>query len=135
MPATVPAGMRLELSRAKIVPGQEREAEAWMRTLNDRHDEGRETLGRERVPLQAAFFNREADDTLWLYYLSLSPVDAPVFDAEASEIDRLHAEYGGKVKKRGWEELQPMFFLVPEHIEEHLIRFGETGEAPDGWGD
>ncbi|SDL14681.1 DUF6176 family protein [Tessaracoccus oleiagri] len=129
MPASVPEGLRLELGRAKIVPGMEREAEAWMRMLNERIDEGVATLAKERAPLQAAFFNREADGSLWIYYLSLVPEDGPAFDPEASDIDRAHAEYGGRVKMPGWEELQPKLLLVPDHIRDAMVRWSRGGGA------
>lgn len=52
MPASVPVGMRLELSRARIVDGKDGEFEDWMDMLNSRPDELQEGLPAERVVLR-----------------------------------------------------------------------------------
>lgn len=36
MPASVPDGLRLELSRARVLPGREAELGEWMQMLHDR---------------------------------------------------------------------------------------------------
>lgn len=127
MPSSVPDGLHLELSRAQIKPGKEAEAHEWMAELNRREAECVATLGRERTPFQAAFFHRESDGSLWLYYLTLIGNEAPEFDAEASDIDKTHADYGLRVKIPGWEELQPMLMLTPKHIRRQFERFGRHG--------
>ena len=127
MPASVPAGTRLELSRAKIIPGQEAEAEAWMRMLNDRLDEAVATLPAERAPLQASFLHREADGSLWLYHLSFVSEERPDYEPHMTDIDRAHASFGARVKMPGWEELRPVLMLTPDHIRDALVRWAETG--------
>jgi hypothetical protein len=129
MPATVPQGLRLELGRAKIVPGQEAEAEVWMQMLNDRRDECVATLSRERAPLQAIFFNTESDGSRWMYYLTLVPEDGPEFDPEGSDIDVAHADYGARVKMPGWEELEPKLLLLPDHIRDAMLQWSQDGSA------
>lgn len=129
MPTSVPDGMRLELSRSKIVPGQEDEAASWMNMLNERYDECVETLGAERAAFEATFFNREADGSLWIYHLALVGAVGRGLDPDSSDVDRDHADYGMRVKMRGWEELRPMFMLTPDHIRESLQAWGRTGTA------
>jgi hypothetical protein len=48
MSASVPAGLRLELSRAKLLDGKEAEFDEWMQMLNDRFDECLTTLPADR---------------------------------------------------------------------------------------
>lgn len=128
MPASVPPGMRLELSRAKVVPGRESEAEDWMRMLNDRHDEAVATLPAERAPFQASFLHREFDGSLWIYHLSLTAEERPDYEPHTTDIDRDHAAYGARVKLPGWEELRPMLLLTPTHIREAMQRWAQTGQ-------
>jgi len=119
--------MRLELSRSKIVPGQEEEAEAWMAMLNDRYDEAVETLSAQRAAFEATFLNREADGSLWIYHLALVGEGGAGLEPDSSAIDRAHVEYGMRAKMRGWEELRPMFMLTPDHIRDSITRWGVTG--------
>lgn len=127
MPDSVPQGMRMELSRAKIVPGRESEAEAWMQMLNDRYDEAVATLPAERAPLQATFLNREGDGSLWLYHFSITAEERPDYEPHVADIDRDHAAYGERVKLPGWEELRPMLLLTPHHLRDAMLRWADTG--------
>lgn len=129
MPPSVPAGMRLELSRSKVLPGQEEEAEAWMAMLNDRYEEAVGTLSAQRAAFEATFLNREADGSLWIYHLALVGEGDAGLDPASSAIDRDHIEHGMRVKMPGWEELRPVFMLTPEHIRDSIARWGATGTA------
>ena len=55
MPRSVPPGMRLELSRARLVPGAQDETERWMAMLHDRYEECLDTLSTERMAFEATF--------------------------------------------------------------------------------
>lgn len=127
MPPTVPPGLRLELSRSKLVPGQEREAEAWMSMLTERYEECVATLSDQRAVFEATFLHEEADGSTWIYHLALTGQEGRGLDPESSDIDRAHDEYGRRVKMRGWEELQPMFMLTPEHLRSAMETWGRTG--------
>lgn len=128
MPPSVPPGMRLELSRSKIVPGQEAEAEAWMQMLNERYDECVDTLSEQRAAFEATFLHQEADGSTWIYHFALLGEGGRGLDPEASAIDRDHVDYGRKVKMRGWEELRPMFMLTPETIRAEMEEWGRIGQ-------
>lgn len=45
-PISIPAGLRVELSGAKLSPGASQTTDVWMAMLNDRIDECPATLGR-----------------------------------------------------------------------------------------
>ncbi|CAN5604551.1 hypothetical protein BH24ACT14_BH24ACT14_16560 [soil metagenome] len=49
MPPSVPPGMRLELSRARLLPGAQDETGRWMKMLHDRYDDCLDTLSAERM--------------------------------------------------------------------------------------
>ena len=69
MPATVPKGMRLELSRSPVQEGKEAELGEWMGMLTDRYDECVATLPNERAVFEATFRNTEADGTTWILFM------------------------------------------------------------------
>ncbi|HET9187338.1 MAG TPA: DUF6176 family protein, partial [Acidothermaceae bacterium] len=69
-PATIPEGLRVELARAKVKPGQSAEADRWMSMLNDRVDECVATLDRERMALEIVFRLQE-DGEEFLYWVSV----------------------------------------------------------------
>lgn len=58
-PSTIPPGLRVELSRHQVVPGQSAKVDEWMKMLNDRADECRATLDPERVAVEAIFRLRD----------------------------------------------------------------------------
>lgn len=128
MPSSVPAGLRLELSRAPIVTGRECEFEEWMAALNDRYDEHEDALSSERQVFEATFEHREADGTLWMYHVSLMGTGGGGLD-ESRPLDALHAAYSRRVKTPGWEELTPKFMLTPQHIGRIMTHWGRTGLA------
>ncbi|HEY8913297.1 DUF6176 family protein [Lacisediminihabitans sp.] len=126
MPPTVPDGLRLELSRARIRDGREHEFEEWMQMLNDRYDESLLAIPAERAVLEATFRHTEADGSTWIYHLSLVGEGGGGLD-ESNQIDADHAAFSRRVKEPGWEELEPKFMLTPAHILEAMTSWGHTG--------
>lgn len=129
MPATVPPGLRLELSRAPLKEGKEEEFGEWMQMLTDRYDECLATLPAERAVFEATFRHREADGSIWMYHLSLMGEDGGGLD-ESNPVDAAHGDYTRRVKQRGWEELQPMFMLTPAHLRSAMESWAATGTEP-----
>jgi hypothetical protein len=128
MPATVPPGLRLELSRSRVVEGKEDELAEWMSMLTERYDECLETLPAERAVFEATFKHREADGSLWIYHLALMGEDGSGLD-ESHPVDAAHAAYSRRVKEPGWEEIEPMFMLTPAHLRDVMQRWGASGLA------
>jgi hypothetical protein len=58
-PASIPDGLVVELSRAKVLPGASAEADRWMAMLNERLDECVATLDRERMAIEIIFRLKE----------------------------------------------------------------------------
>lgn len=126
MPGSVPDGMRLELSRARVLPGREDQLGEWMQMLHERYAECQATLPAERAAFEATFSHTEADGSTWMYHLSLVGEDGAGLDT-SNPVDAAHEAWARQVKERGWEELTPMFLLAPPHILAALTTFGRTG--------
>ncbi|MGC2939465.1 MULTISPECIES: DUF6176 family protein [unclassified Brevibacterium] len=130
MPPSVPKGMRLELSRSRIRPGQEDTFDEWMGMLNSRPDELQESLPAERQVFEATFRHTEADGSTWIYHLSLMGEDGRGND-ESIPIDAAHVAFSKKAKEPGWEELEPRFMLTPTPLLESMKRYAEFGQDND----
>jgi len=128
MPPTVPPGLRLELSRARILEGREDEVAEWMAMLTERYDECLATLPAERAVFEATFRHREADGSLWIYHFALMGESGGGLD-ESNPVDAAHAAYSRRVKEPGWEELEPMFMLTPAHLRAAMEQWGSSGVA------
>jgi hypothetical protein len=126
MPPSVPPGMRLELSRARLLPGAEAETERWMGMLHERYDECVETLAGERMAFEATFRHADADGVQWLYHLSLYGEGGGVMDGSRA-VDREHIAYARRCKEPGWEELRPVLFLAPEPVRAAMERWARDG--------
>ncbi len=126
MPATVPAGLSLELSRARLLPGKEAEHDAWMQMLTDRYDECLDTLPAERAAFEAIFRHTEADGSVWMYHLSVVGTEGGGLDT-SNPVDAEHEARAKQVKERGWEDLKPVFMLGPQHIVDAMAHWGRTG--------
>ncbi|HEY1529965.1 MAG TPA: DUF6176 family protein [Galbitalea sp.] len=128
MPSSVPAGLRLELSRSRILPGRAGEFDEWMDMLNERYDECVESLSGERAVFEATFRSDEADGSTWIYHLSLVGEGGSGLD-ESNPVDADHAAYARRTKEPGWEELQPKFMLTPDHIRGAMITWVRSGHS------
>lgn len=63
-----------------------------------------------------------------IYWVGLTGEGGEPMDHD-SQLDRDHLDYMRRVKEPGWEELQPMFMLTPDHIRAALETWGTTGKA------
>ena len=126
MPVTVPAGLRVELSRSQIVDSHEAEFNEWIQMLNDRYDESLAAIPAERAVFEATFRHTEGDGSTWIYRLSLVGENGGRRD-ESDQIDADHAAFSCRVKEPGREELQPQSMLTPAHIFATMTAWGRTG--------
>jgi hypothetical protein len=128
MPATVPEGLSLELSRAKLLDGKEAQLDEWMQMLTDRYEECVATLKNERASFEAIFKHTEADGSVWMYHLGVIGTDGAGLDT-SNPVDAAHEEFAKRTKERGWEELTPLFMLGPQHVIDAMAHWGRTGEV------
>ena len=126
MPPTVPSGTRLELSRSRIVPGQESGFEDWMRMLTTRYDEALVPLSAERSAFEATFQHTDAAGTSWIYHLTFAGEEGSGLE-ESNAIDADHAAFSRRVKEPGWEEIIPRFMLTPAPVQEAMQEWAKTG--------
>ncbi len=133
MPASVPPGMRLELSRARLLPGAQEETDRWMRMLHDRYEECLDTLSAERMAFEATFRHTEADGSEWIYHLSLYGEGTSGLDL-SNPVDRAHQEFAMRCKEPGWEELRPVLMLTPRPLRALMKAWGREGRLPDTTG-
>lgn len=126
-PVSVPAGIRLELSRHKVIPGQSATVDAWMQMLNLRREECRETLDPERMAVEAIF--RLTDEHgEWLYWFELCGEDGSGLTEERA-IDRDHIAFSRRAKVPGHEVATPELLLLPEPVERAVRAWAEGGSA------
>ena len=118
-PATIPQGLNVELSRAKVKPGQSAEADRWMQMLNERVDECVATLDRERMALEIVF-RLDEDGEQYLYWVSIFGSHGSGLD-ESIPIDRDHDSFARRVKEPGWVEAQPQFLLLPDPVRDAVL--------------
>lgn len=125
MPPSVGTGLTLELSRAKVRVGRIDRARAWMAMLNERLDECEQTLSVERSAFEAWFLDEQGDDS-WIWHVGLAGEGGALFD-ESSALDADHLAFAREVLGSPWDELEPMFLLVPPHIRVAIDCWARTG--------
>ena len=124
-PATIPSGLKVELSRSKVLPGRSGEADEWMQMLNDRVDECVATLDRERMALEIAF-RLEEDGVEYLYWVSIYGVGGEGLDVSIP-IDRDHELMARRAKEPGWVEAVPQFLLLPQSVRDAIEAWSLRG--------
>jgi len=117
----------VELSRAKVKPGAEAEADRWMRMLNDRLDECVATLDRERMAIEIVFRLRENGED-YLYWVTVKGQGGAGLDPDLP-IDRDHIEAGRRAKEPGWVEAQPQVLLLPDPVREAVLSWALRGRG------
>ncbi|WP_339134811.1 DUF6176 family protein [Streptomyces sp. f51] len=124
-PAGIPSGLVVELSRAKVKPGAEAEADKWMRMLNDRLDECVATLDRERMAIEIVFRLREGGED-HLFWVTVRGEDGAGPD-DGLPIDRDHIEHAKRTKEPGWVEAEPQVLMLPEPVREAVLSWALRG--------
>ncbi|HET9059920.1 MAG TPA: DUF6176 family protein [Acidimicrobiales bacterium] len=131
MPPSVPPGMRVELSRARLLPGAADETERWMAMLHERYPECLGTLPGEKMALEATFRHTDADGAEWLYHLSLYGEGGAQLDLD-HPVNRDHVEFAKRCKEPGWEELRPVLLLMPQDVRSAAVRSAAVRAATGG---
>ncbi|HZP53821.1 DUF6176 family protein [Actinocrinis sp.] len=126
-PASIPPGLIVELSRAKVKPGAQAEADRWMRMLNDRIDECVATLDRERMAIEIVFRLQE-DGADYLYWVCVKGEGGAGLDLDLP-IDRDHVEQAMRTKEPGWVEAEPQVLMLPDPVREAVLAWALRGES------
>lgn len=128
-PASIPEGLVVQLSRAKVLPGASAEADRWMQMLNDRLDECIATLDRERMAIEIVFRCREGDDE-YLYWVTVRGAEGAGLDMK-NPMDRDHLEQAMRTKEPGWVEAEPQLLLLPEPVREAVLGWALRGSQKE----
>src|SRR6478736_3384941 len=92
-PHSIPQGLIVELSRAKVLPGASDEADRWMTMLDERVDECVATLDEGGADLQSS----------------------------THQIDLDHQSHAARTKAPGWVEAEPQVLMLPEPVREAVL--------------
>ena len=120
------AGLKVELSRATVLPGRSDEADRWMAMLQERHAECVATLDRERMAVEVVFRSREDDGTEHLWWFAIQGLEAAGLDDSPHPIDADHVAQARRTKEPGWVEADPQVVFLPEPVRA-AIRGSVTG--------
>ncbi len=131
-PSSIPPGLVVELSRARVKPGAGEQADRWMRMLNDRLGECVATLERERMAIEIVFRLRE-DGEDYLYWVSVKGEGGAGLDPDLP-IDRDHIEQAKRTKEPGWVEAEPQVLMLPDPVREAVLAWalGGAGDCAAG---
>ena len=119
-PQSIPEGLVVELSRAKVLPGASEEADRWMRMLDDRVDECVATLDRERMAVEIVFRLRE-DGEDHLFWVAIRGEGGGGLDTSDHQIDRDHDAQARRTKEPGWVEAEPQVLMLPDPVRQAVL--------------
>lgn len=121
-PSSIPAGLVVELSRAKVLPGASHEADRWMQMLDDRSEECVATLDRERMAVEIIFRLKE-DGEDYLFWVAIKGAGGASLDSSEHAIDRDHQTQARRTKEPGWVEAEPQVLLLPEPVRRAVLEW------------
>jgi uncharacterized protein DUF6176 len=116
---SIPDGLIVELSRARVLPGASAEADRWMAMLNDRVDECVATLDRERMAIEIIFRLKENGED-YLFWMSVRGDEGAGLDPD-NALDRDHEEQGKRTIEPGWTEAEPQLLLLPDPVRKAVL--------------
>src|SRR4051794_24293639 len=129
-PRSIPEGLIVELSRAKVLPGAGAEADRWMRMLDERVDECVATLDRERMAVEIVFRLRE-DGEDYLFWVAIRGDQGADLESSEHPIDRDHQAQARRTKEPGWVEAEPQVLMLPEPVREAVLGWAlRPGDDP-----
>jgi hypothetical protein len=129
-PASIPNGLVVELSRAKVLPGASAEADRWMAMLNERLDECVATLDRERMAIEIVFRLKENDED-YLFWVSVHGPEGGTLDPD-NALDRDHIEQAKRTIAPGWTDATPQVLMLPDPIRDAVLSWALADQQPSG---
>jgi hypothetical protein len=126
-PSTIPPGLRVELTRHRVRPGQSATVDEWMQMLNDRADECRLTLDPERMAVEV-IFRLQDEHGEWLYWFELAGEHGTGLTEERA-IDRDHLGYATQATQPGHVAAIPEVLLLPAPVEQVVRAWDAHGSG------
>ncbi len=130
-PLSIPEGLVVELSRAKVLPGAGAEADRWMAMLDERRDECVATLDRERVAVEVVFRLQE-DGEDHLFWMTIRGDSGAGIESSEHAIDRDHVAQAQRTKEPGWVEAEPQVLLLPEPVRQAVLSWALRPSPQEG---
>ncbi|MBB6174358.1 hypothetical protein HNR23_004418 [Nocardiopsis mwathae] len=124
--ASLPPGLKVELTRHRIRPGRRAEFDAWMRMLEERREECVATLEAERMAVECVFHFEDADGE-WIFWLEIYGEGGRGPDTGVP-IDRDHVAYSERAKIPGHESAELRLLLLPDPVREAIASWA----VPEG---
>lgn len=128
-PASVPPGLVVMLHRARVRPGQSVEADAWMRMLNDRLEETRATLDRERMAVEIIFRFPDGEDD-YLFWVTVKGEGGASVDTSDHALDRDHLAFDARVREPGWTLGTVELLLMPVVVQDAVLNWAMGRHTP-----
>jgi hypothetical protein len=125
MPQSVPLGMRLELSRGKLLPNSENNFIDWMEWQHQEYEQLQHGLGVERAVFESTFLHEDEDGNRWIYHLQLIGDDSQGLDT-SNPLGAKVQEFAMRSKESGWDEMQTVFLIASTEILECMQMWLET---------
>ena len=119
-PRSIPDGLVVELSRAKVLPGASAEADRWMKMLDDRVEECVATLDRERMAVEIVFRLQE-DGEDHLFWVAIRGAGGEPLATSEHQIDKDHEAQARRTKEPGWVEAEPQVLMLPAPVREAVL--------------
>ena len=129
-PHSIPDGLVVELSRARVLPGASGEADRWMAMLDERVDECVATLDRERMGVEVVFRLREEGHD-YLYWVTIRGETGASLESSEHQIDLDHEAFARRVKEPGWVEAEPQVLMLPAPVREAVLAWALRPAASD----
>ena len=109
--------MLVELSRFRIKPGKEARVDEWLRMLNERIDEAKETLRREKMKVEVIFREKIGGDEYLSWFSVQDETGAPV-SSSPHEIDKEHLRFHDECLDHdyGRRDGQAQVVMVPDEV-------------------
>jgi hypothetical protein len=127
-PRSIPEGLVVELSRAKVLPGAGEEADRWMAMLDDRVEECVATLDRERMAVEIVFRLQE-DGQDFLYWVTIRGEGGASLESSEHQIDLDHQAQARRTKEPGWVEAEPQVLMLPDPVREAVLAWALRPDA------
>ena len=119
-PSSIPDGLVVELSSAKVLPGKDDEADRWMQMLDDRVDECVATLDRERMAVEVVFRLKENGED-YLYWMAIRGEGGADLQSSTHQIDLDHQAQARRTKQPGWVEAEAQVLMLPDPVREAVL--------------
>lgn len=125
---SLPHGVSVTLSQARVQPGMAEQASDWMQMLDDRLDECIATLDRERMAVEIIFRLCEGDDDNLIWVTIRGTAGASILGSH-HQLDVDHLAYDRRVRDGDWVHAEPQVLLLPAPVRAAVLAWADHGST------